>query len=200
MNNYLFHATYRSRHDSIEEGGLKRGFDGCVYMAGPEFAHALQFVITRPQIVSVTRTMDEALDHFGEEALEALMSTTAYCKELDGREVIVTPETKIEKFIDVWRIDLDRLEIDSDRFEDSSNVEHSTDHNPYFFERDTISICYFGDVPREAIRFDREIDVVETLRDAIDPNSAPNWTPDSRKLNFDRIHSNRIKSFELPKL
>jgi len=45
----LYHATYESRIGSIFEKGLTPGMDGCVYLAGPTFAHAAQFVYIRPE-------------------------------------------------------------------------------------------------------------------------------------------------------
>mgnify|MGYP001226929679 FL=1 len=45
----LYHATYESRVGGIFDEGLKPGMDGCVYLAGPTFAHAAQFVYLRPE-------------------------------------------------------------------------------------------------------------------------------------------------------
>lgn len=45
----LYHATYESRITGIFEEGLKPGMDGCIYLAGPTFAHAAQFVYLRPE-------------------------------------------------------------------------------------------------------------------------------------------------------
>jgi hypothetical protein len=45
----LYHATYESRVGGIFKEGLKPGMDGCVYLAGPTFAHAAQFVYIRPE-------------------------------------------------------------------------------------------------------------------------------------------------------
>ena len=46
---WLYHATYESRVGGIFDEGLKPGWDGCVYLAGPTFAHAAQFVYIRPE-------------------------------------------------------------------------------------------------------------------------------------------------------
>ena len=40
----LWHATWKSRIDAVMDEGLQPGIDGCVYMAGPTFAHAAQFL------------------------------------------------------------------------------------------------------------------------------------------------------------
>jgi hypothetical protein len=45
----LYHATYESRVSGIMDKGLKPGIDGCVYLAGPTFAHAAQFIYIRPE-------------------------------------------------------------------------------------------------------------------------------------------------------
>tara|TARA_B100000686_G_scaffold345355_1_gene429796 strand:+ start:2391 stop:2780 length:390 start_codon:yes stop_codon:yes gene_type:complete len=42
-----YHAAWDKHLDSILEFGLRPGPDGCVYMAGPEPAHAAQFLALR---------------------------------------------------------------------------------------------------------------------------------------------------------
>ena len=48
--NDLWHATFASTIESINEKGLLPGPDGCVYLAGPTFAHAAQFLQFRQDI------------------------------------------------------------------------------------------------------------------------------------------------------
>ena len=48
--NDLWHATFASTIESINEKGLLPGPDGCVYLAGPTFAHAAQFLAYRQDI------------------------------------------------------------------------------------------------------------------------------------------------------
>tara|TARA_Y100000758_G_scaffold284028_1_gene233225 strand:+ start:398 stop:793 length:396 start_codon:yes stop_codon:yes gene_type:complete len=43
----IYHATWPSKVNDILEEGLKPGFDGCVYLAGPLPAHAATFVALR---------------------------------------------------------------------------------------------------------------------------------------------------------
>ena len=53
----LYHATYESRVAGIFKEGLKPGMDGCVYLAGPTFAHAAQFIYVRPEHGEPTETL-----------------------------------------------------------------------------------------------------------------------------------------------
>lgn len=82
-----YHATWQNLVDSILTDGLVPGPDGCVYLAGPEPAHAAQFKAFSPQMDGLREVV------------------------IDGERTVL-PNVIENKFIYVLSIDMDRLDPD----------------------------------------------------------------------------------------
>jgi len=76
----LYHATWPSRIDSICEEGLSPG----MYLAGPLFAHAVQFLALRAEIDGVRAVEVDGLTHWVPNVVE---NDSIYVFEVDTAEL-----------------------------------------------------------------------------------------------------------------
>lgn len=139
----MFHATSIRNFESIQSEGLQAGCDGGVYIAGPEMAHAGQFVALRLRAEKQMEILKDAGCDFGEIAGQDPEDSIGVMPELD--------EETIERLdgpchMAIWSIDVESL--------DQNRLVESFDHDSNFFEERTVSMIYLGSIPRESIRFE----------------------------------------------
>ena len=125
----LYHAAWESKLHSILREGLLPGPDGCVYLAGPQPAHAAQFVAMRP-------------DYDPSNPFKEI--------EIDG-EMVKMPNMLDSKTVYAFEIDVDMLDLDL--------LQESGDHNPAFFQEDTQSFMYNGKIEPEWLELSHSFDM-----------------------------------------
>ena len=136
MTTDLWHATWKSKIDAVMDEGLQPGPDGCVYLAGPTFAHAAQFLQFRQDI----ERYDEV--DYGDHGMSKFRVPVPYEDQI------------------VYGLQIVRSMLNP------ALLHPSGDHNPDFFQEDTESVYYEGTIEPEWFILMTECDMNKVRADS----------------------------------